>query len=322
MDYKTVSKEKRRICDAMIFEEVHFEVPIFNSSLLHNVPINYENGIPYNERDFLVTNGYHIFLDSIMECCKHNVLLNERVTKVNYSTGGVQIKSEKGTTINADYVICTIPLGVLKTKDVIFEPPFSDEKQEAIDGLGMGFYEKIYVIFPTMFWNDSSEVLIYISENETAHDSIMTWGLNLDHKKYFPGSKMLTFHSMGDTAKRVAGQPLKKTLDEVNAIMVKMFGNNATTANKIHVTNWTYNRNSYGSWSAMPYGYSKRKYEIARKNEGRLHFAGEHTSVTHNYGFVHSAYLTGKETAEKIFNEINQIYSSFPPWRSGCPHNG
>ena len=53
----------------------------------------------------------------------------------------------------------------------------------------MGSYEKVYVIFPTVFWNNEEEVLINVADGMKAHESIMAWGLNLNHEKYFPGSK-------------------------------------------------------------------------------------------------------------------------------------
>ena len=69
----------------------------------------------------------------------------------------------------------------------------------------------------------------------------------------------------------------------------------------------------------MPYGYSKLKWQLVRKNEGRLFFAVEHTS--YNYGFVHSAYETGKEVARQIYNDINGFDISPSTARKFCPTN-
>ena len=38
-----------------------------------------------------------------------------------------------------------------------------------------------------------------------------------------------------------------------------------------------------------------------RKNEGRLYFAGEHTSF--GFGYVHAAFDTGIKVAKQIINE-------------------
>ena len=114
---------------------------------------------------------------------------------------------------------------------------------------------------------------------------------------------------MGDAAKRVASQPETDTLKEVNKIMRKLFGAKATRATKIHVTNWTHNPSSYGSWSAMPYGYGKKQWELMRKNEERLFFAGEHTSS--NCGFVHAASIEGWVAARDVIKEIKGYEPTF-----------
>ena len=255
---------------------------------------------------------------------QEKIILDQPVAKITYSNQRVNVltkdgeKKPGGLQITADYAICTIPLGVLQKGDVEFDPSFSFEKLDAISQFNMGSYEKIYVQFPHNFWGDK-EVLMSINVDRPPSESIMTWGLNLDIEKYFKGSNMLTFHSMGPTAKRIAKQDNQDTMKEVDTIMKKMFGDKAVPPSKILTSNWTYDPYSYGSWSHMPYGYSKRKWQLVRKNEGRLFFAGEHTS--YNYGFVHSAYKTGKEVAKQIYNDINRLNISPSTARMFCPTN-
>ena len=76
---------------------------------------------------------------------------------------------------------------------------------------------------------------------------------------------------------------------------------------------------TYGSWAAMPVKFSKSDWNEVRKNEERLYFAGEHTSS--NYGFVHSAYQSGEQTAKEIYNEINNILKPPTTERKYCPGN-
>ena len=322
LGYADFNNEKKKICDAIIWEEIEFETGIFDASLMHNYPLNNINGKPFNDRDFLITQGFNIWIDNVASQFKNRFLLKEKVTTIEYSSTDVEVFTEDGSMIKADYAICTVPLGVLQRGDIDFDPPFSKAKQDAIQGMKMGSYEKVYVIFPTVFWNNEEEVLINVAEGMKAHESIMAWGLNLNHEKYFPGSKMFTFHCMGDAAKRVASQPETDTLKEVNKIMRKLFGAKATRATKIHVTNWTHNPSSYGSWSAMPYGYGKKQWELMRKNEERLFFAGEHTSS--NCGFVHAASIEGWVAARDVIKEIKGYEPTFsnpnllPKRRRGC----
>ena len=107
---------------------------------------------------------------------------------------------------------------------------------------------------------------------------------------------------MGPTARRIAKQDKEKTMKEIDVIMKRMFGDNAIPASNILVTDWTVQPYTYGSWAAMPENYRKSDWSLVRQNEGRLYFAGEHTS--YNYGFVHSAYKSGRKAAEDILKNI------------------
>ena len=312
--YDNLTKDEKLVCKAVEWEMDQFETGTMGASLIHNVPLNTKGLEAYNVGDFLITDqrGYSHFLKMIAKGFWDDIIMSTKVEKISYTDTGVNVETDNGYEIQADYAICTVPLGVLQHKDLTFDPPFSKAKVDAIKGFEMGNYAKIYVKFPSNFWGDK-EVLKFIDDDGAAK-SIMTWGLNLDHEKYFPGSKMLTFHPMGETARRIENQLETETMKEVNVIMKKMFGPTAPDATEIHVTNWTNNPFSYGSWSSIPHGYSMSEWELVRKNEKRLYFAGEHTS--YNLGFVHSAYDSGKETAKRVFNHINGICN---PSRSVCP---
>ena len=260
--------------------------------------------------EFIVISRYHNFIDVKSKNFNDSIIKDRPVISVTYRDlphGGVEVVAKQGikTTdwleIDAEYVISTIPLGVLQKGDVKFYPPFSKEKLDAIKGYKMANYEMIYVQFPDNFWGQK-EVLVSINTDRPPSESIMTWGLNLDNDKYFPGSKMLAFHSMGPTARRIAKQDKEETKKEIDVIMKKMFGDNAREASDILVTDWTIQPYTYGSWAAMPEKYKKSDWSLVRQNEGRLYFAGEHTS--YNQGYVHSAYESGIKAAKDILEKI------------------
>ena len=55
-------------------------------------------------------------------------------------------------TMNADAVVCSLPLGVLKSRTVTFDPPLPARKQEAIERLGFGALNKVLLLFKEPFW--------------------------------------------------------------------------------------------------------------------------------------------------------------------------
>ena len=87
-----------------------------------------------------------------------DIRLNTAVRAVRYSTTGVEVytASAKNTNLNApvykaDAVLVTLPLGVLKSSAppsaVGFNPPLPDWKTQAIQRLGFGNLNKVFIFF-------------------------------------------------------------------------------------------------------------------------------------------------------------------------------
>lgn len=82
---------------------------------------------------------------------RYDPILN-RVTKVNRWLHGVRVTTENGKTFDADAVIVTVPLGVLKANVPQFEPRLPNWKEAAIADLGIGNENKIALAFESVFW--------------------------------------------------------------------------------------------------------------------------------------------------------------------------
>jgi monoamine oxidase len=76
-----------------------------------------------------------------------DVKLEQAVAKIAYHDTGVTVTSTDGTTYDADIVVVTLPLGVLKARSVEFEPELPSWKTDAIDRLGFGLLNKLVMEF-------------------------------------------------------------------------------------------------------------------------------------------------------------------------------
>ena len=95
------------------------------------------------------------------------IRLKSVVREFEYSgVSGVTVKMTDGTSVMSDYVICTLPLGVLQSNSVKFNPALPGAKAKAIKNLKMGLLNKLFLEFPSVFWNKEAEVLNKVSETK------------------------------------------------------------------------------------------------------------------------------------------------------------
>jgi len=82
------------------------------------------------------------------------VLYENKVSRIEHGVDGVSVTVEEGQIFQADMVLCTVPLGVLKGGSIIFDPELPEEKLGAIQRLGFGLLNKVAMVFPHVFWDE------------------------------------------------------------------------------------------------------------------------------------------------------------------------
>lgn len=60
-----------------------------------------------------------------------------------------------GGSFDAERVVVTVPLGVLKAVTIVFDPPLSQAKQDAIERVAFGTLNKVVWIFGERWWGDT-----------------------------------------------------------------------------------------------------------------------------------------------------------------------
>ena len=80
-----------------------------------------------DEQDFLPKGSYGQFIRKAAQGLK--IQVNKKVVSINYEGEHVEIKCSDGSTFKCQTLLASIPLGVLKTKKVCFEPPLPHKHQ-------------------------------------------------------------------------------------------------------------------------------------------------------------------------------------------------
>lgn len=85
------------------------------------------------------------------------VILNKEVVNIDWfnpSRSHLEVKCIDGTSYDADHVVVTTSLGVLKENyKTLFSPQLPQLKINAIEGLSIGSVDKIFVEFERPFWD-------------------------------------------------------------------------------------------------------------------------------------------------------------------------
>ncbi|KAL3646174.1 Polyamine oxidase 2 [Castilleja foliolosa] len=227
-----------------------------------------------------------------------DIRLSHSVTKIDRRQNGVKVTVEDGRTFIADAAVIAIPLGVLKSNRIEFEPRLPEWKEEAINDLGVGIENKIVLNFDNVFWPNVEFVGVVA---ETSYGC--SYFLNL-HKA--TGHPVLVYMPAGKLARDI-----EKMSDEAAAsfafMQLKKILPNASEPVQYLVSHWGTDKNSLGSYSYDTVGKSHDLYERLRIPVDNLFFAGEATSFDYP-GSVHGAYSTGLMAAEDCRMRVLERY--------------
>ncbi|MCW9015780.1 MAG: FAD-dependent oxidoreductase, partial [Kangiellaceae bacterium] len=113
--------------------------------------------------DVVFPQGYDTLVTALADGL--DIKLNTYVNAIDYQGSIVSVQTSQGT-YTADYVIVTVPLGVLKKDVILFNPSLPQEKLNAIEALDMGVLNKVYLRFPEVFWDNNVDNLAQISEQK------------------------------------------------------------------------------------------------------------------------------------------------------------
>eukprot|EP00980_Cylindrotheca_fusiformis_P012814 scaffold3151_cov110-Cylindrotheca_fusiformis.AAC.12 len=273
--------------------------------------------------DFFVLTGYtslvHAYAED--EGIMENILLNAPVTSIDYeSSGAVQVSYAAGVTngggedfsVRAKKVIITVPLGVLQAKSISFKPELPISTSNAINRLGMGKMNKIFMMWKSedVFWPfpSSTEVL----EDLTDRDSNFFFYTSLSLKENIP---VLFAFFQGSVVEQLEDEYAQsnpalyeqKIADLAMESLCSMFGESTPRPEKVVVTHWSVDEYTMGAYSFNKVGMKQHDREVLASSIGgkRIYFAGE---ATHNKYFATTtgAFMTGRNAAKSAVKSMKK----------------
>lgn len=223
-----------------------------------------------------------------------NIRRSAEVTRID--PGFVELAD--GSRIEADRIICTLPLGVLQSGRVRFSEPLAPERRAAIDGLRMGLLNKCCLRFDRVHWPDDVDWIGWIGPQPGTWAEWVSLARSLD-------APVLMGFNAADPATEIETLSDQDTIATAQDALRTMFGSRFPAPQAAQITRWGQDRHSVGSYSfnAVGTGPATRRALAGADWEGRLWFAGEATSPTY-FGTAHGAVLSGRAAARSLLESL------------------
>ncbi|MFF2277030.1 flavin monoamine oxidase family protein [Agromyces sp. NPDC058126] len=234
-----------------------------------------------------------------------DVRLGHVVTAVERSgsDGDAGVRVTTGSeAFEAREVVVTVPLGVLKAGSIDFEPALPESVAGAIDRVGMGTFDKVFLQFPERFWQDGAYAI-----RQLGADSV-PWHSWYDVSAV-SGTPMLLTFAGGEWARRIEQMADEEIVASVLEGLQRLYGDAVPEPTGHWITRWGSDPFALGSYSFVARGASYDDHDlIATPVGGVLHLAGEAT-----WGdcpaTVNGALLSGHRAAERILGASIPIQS-------------
>ncbi|ELT93319.1 hypothetical protein CAPTEDRAFT_177732 [Capitella teleta] len=260
-----------------------------------------ERLLQFNGPSCFVTQGFGSVLEQLAEGL--NIRCDHQVDEIDYTGDKIKVSFTGGKFYDADQIIVTVPLRVLQTENIAFNPSLPETKYDAIQNLGAGIIEKVALKFPCRFWPSTCQTFGCVPEKteergmfNVFYDVSKCDDVEVGHVllTYLTGHAVDVVKNLTDVeiVQRCIGTLQKMFPKEVVPDPISSF-----------VSHWRDNNHVGMAFSYVPTGSSSDLYDSVKESlEGRVLFAGEATSQQFPQS-VTGAYLSGLRAAENIFGK-------------------
>lgn len=244
-----------------------------------------------------------------------DVRTHKSVKSIKYtaagSSGKATVTCEDGQSIEADKIVFSAPLGVLKEQSIPFDPPLPQWKRDAIRRMGFGLLNKVVLVFEKPFWDVERDMFGLLRPPRTGNGN--------DQSDYKEGrGQFYLFWNCIETSglpvliALMAGESAHEAEKVSDEVLVgecihqlrNVFGPiNVPTPVESIVTRWGSDRFARGTYSFVAAEARPGDYDLIAAPIQNLFFAGEATIASHP-ATVHGAYLSGLRAANEVFESM------------------
>lgn len=202
------------------------------------------------------------------------ILYDRPVRRIAHDPDGAEVWVEEGSTLRSlrrPRLVIAIPFKVLR--DVEIAPGFSFAKTRCIQTLAYGQVMKIAMQYARRFWDEPGSL-----GQRVFTDTMLRRVYHFSIDQPGPRGILMSFTSGAD-AEKIGRLPEAERLRVAREETTRIWPEAPKHWEGAPIKYWNEDPWIRGSYSFTGVGQARDFLEIARAPEGRVHFAGEHTSV-------------------------------------------
>lgn len=246
------------------------------------------------EKEYCIRGGNDLLAKAFASRLSDKIKYGSPVAKIEHDSQGARavfLQASAAQTLKADHLICAIPFSTLRKIEV--SPRFSDEKHRAIEELPYMSMSRVYLQSRKRFWVDEGLTGLQVARTDLPIQRV--WHNTVTQ----PGARgILQSYTWFERARQVAemdeGERIRFTLEHMEKVFPGI---------REHCeggTSYVWDRDEWalGATSFFKPGQVISLRPHTALPEGRVHFAGEHTSAWP--GWMQGAIESGNRAAREV----------------------
>lgn len=249
-------------------------------------------GIKENQK-FKIVGGFDKLTNAFAKNLKEKIYYGAKVNRIVQNSSQATIFYQQAgyeQTITSDYVICTIPFSVLR--NVKIDPPLSKAKNRAIQEMSYMSASRVFFQTRKRYWLEQGLNGFGLADYPTE-----LWHSTFD----IPQQRgILVSYMKGESSKRITAMKESERVNYAQQQINSMLPGLQDYVEGAFSFCWDEDEYTQGAHTFLNPGEVTQLLPHSAYPEGKIHFAGEHTSAWH--GWIQGAIESGYRAATEINN--------------------
>lgn len=236
------------------------------------------------------------------------------VADISTGQGITTVLLNDSRTISAPFVLSTIPIGVLQSGSVRFNPPLPTQVYDAMHNIQSVATTSVHLKFASPFWGKQHYYSVPMEDTEK-------W-LDIINMHSFTGEPLLVIHPSHAASMQMENQNDTQVVADIMDSLSSAFEATPTWPESFLISRWGLHPFARGSFSILTAcSLPNDRATLREPIWGGLLLAGE-AVASRSPGTLQGAYLSGREQAERILDAIQIAREGMCITTEQCSQNG